>query len=344
MVEKHQNGNEKENPLPKENNFEEEFSDHPEIIELKQNLSSMSKDSIKKITTALQTDIAQMSSSIKQLKKKREEHNAQARHYRSMRNNVSEEKAEIIEKLQAEANNEKELRDKCNEQIQQSKQLREELKEKIRVAWTKVKDLREKYYQMKDEVGVMPEDLTNEIRELEWEQQTSSLSPDEDAELTKRIAELYEKAYTAHLIGYSSDELEETIQKAKSLSEQHDQAHEKVITNAEQGQIHHEKMKELYDKIKEIRGTGGDLHGRYLEERQAADITHQNIVDLYEKIKLNQYLLDLIDDEQIRRRHEKSQQLKEQQIQKTKEKSSTSKKLTLDELRLLMGEDDEEEE
>ena len=343
MVDNHQDENGMNNHPKKENNFEEEFSEHPEVIELKKNLNSMSKDGIKKITTTLQTEISQMSSSIRQLKKKREEHNAQARHYRAMRNNVSEEKFEIIDKLQKEAENAKEMRENCNEQIRINKQLREELKEEIRAAWAKVKDLREKYYQMKDEVGVMPEELTNEIRELEWQQQTSSLSPDEDAELTKRIANLYEKAYAAHLIGYSSDELEQTVQKAKSLSEKHDQAHERVVANAEQGQIHHEKMIELYEKINEIRGTGGDLHGRFIEERQAADSTHQNIVDLYEKIKLKQYLLDLIDDEQIRRRHEKSQQLKEQQIQKTKEKSSSSKKLTLDELRLLMGENEEEE-
>ncbi|NHJ03821.1 MAG: hypothetical protein EAX90_03290 [Candidatus Heimdallarchaeota archaeon] len=343
MAEEKENNFEDEVKESINENPEEQFKNHPEVINLQNELSGMSKDIIKKTTDVLRSEISQLSSSITQLKKKRAEHNSQARHYRAMRNNVSEEKAEIIDKLQTQANREKELRDKCNEEIKINKKRREELKDEIRTAWAKVKDLREKYYRMKDEVGVMPDELTNEIRELEWTQQTSSLSSNEDAEITKRIAELYEKAYTAHLIGYSSDELEKAVQHAKKLSQEHDQAHENVLANAEEGQKHHEKMIKLFDEINNTRAGGGDLHERYLDERHAADAAHQNIVEIYEKIKLKQYLLDIIDDEQIRRRHEKSQQMKEEQIERSKEKSASSKRLTLEELRLIMGEDEEED-
>jgi len=278
------------------------------------------------------------------LKKARAEHNADARHHRNMRNNVSDEKFAIIEKLREEATNEKELREKCNEQIRNNKARREEVKEEIRAAWTKVKELRERYYKMKDEVGVMPEQLTDEIRDLEWQQQTTQLTPDEDAAMTKRIIELYEKAYSAHIIGYSSDETEKAVEFAKALSEEHDTAHQNVLEYAEKGQVHHERMTKLYEKIDESRAGGSGLHEKYMDSRQAADIAHKKIVELYEKIKLNQHLLDLIDDEQIRRRHEKSQQIRKERIQETKEKQSSNKRMTLEELRLLMGDDEEEDE
>lgn len=328
----------------KKNDEEQKFDEHPEVIELQKALSGMSKDVMKKNTDSIRTDISQLSSKIDQLKKSRAEHNADARHHRNMRNNVSDEKFTIIEKLREEANIEKELRDKCNEQIRSNKVRREEIKDEIRAAWTKVKDLRDRYYKMKDEVGVMPEQLTEEIRNLEWQQQTSPLTPDEDAATTKRIIELYEKAYSAHIIGYSSDELEKAVEFAKALSQEHDTAHENVLKYAEKGQVHHEQMTKLYEKINESRAGGSGLHEKYMESRQAADIAHTKIVELYEKIKLNQHLLDLIDDEQIRRRHEKSQKIREERIQETKEKQSSSKRMTLEELKLLMGDDEDEGE
>ncbi len=322
----------------------EDFTDDPEVLELQKKLTGMSKDVMKKTTDGLRTEISQISSKISQLKKKREEHNSQARHYRSMRDNVSDEKFTQIEHLREEADKEKNQRDECNEKIRTNKQRREDLKENIRAAWDKVKELKAKYYKMKDEVGVLPEDITNEIRDLEWKQQTTTMSPDDDAELTKRITELYVKAYTAHMIGFSSEELEQAIETAKQLSEEHDTAHQNVVHFAEEGQKHHQRMLNLYKELDEVRSSGGGLHGKYLEARQAADIAHQRIVELYEKIKLNQHMMDMIDEEQIRRRQEKSLKLKQEKIVETKKKQASSKRMTLDELKLLMGEDEEEEE
>ncbi|NHJ38601.1 MAG: hypothetical protein FK731_01115 [Asgard group archaeon] len=325
-------------------NNDEEFQEHPDVLTLKSKLLEMSKDQMKKETDSFRTEISQLSSKISQLKKKREEHNAQARHYRNMRDNVSGDKFSEVDKLRNEVTHEKELRDECNEKIRINKERREELKNEVRIAWSKVKELREKYYQMKDEVGVLPEEITNEIRRLEWNQQTSSLDPEEDALVTKQISELYEKAYTAHLIGYSSDELEKAIETAKRLSTEHDEAHENVLLYHEEGQKHHQRMQEIYEQLDELRTGGNNLHEKFLEERQAADLAHKNIEELYQRIKLNQYLMDLIDDEQMRRRREKSDQIREEKIQETKKKQTSSKKLTLDELRLLMGEEEEEKE
>ncbi|NHK31414.1 MAG: hypothetical protein FK730_08690 [Asgard group archaeon] len=322
----------------------EEYQDHPDVLSLTSNLKGMSKDLMKKTIDSYRTDITQLSSKISQLKKKREEHNAQARHYRNMRDNTTGDKFSEVDSLRNKAALEKEMRDECNEKIRINKQKREELKTSLQSAWSKVKDLREKYYKMKDEVGVLPEEITDEIRRLEWKQQTSSLDPEEDALLTKQISELYEKAYTAHLIGYSSDDLTKAIEAAKKLSEEHDRAHENVLQYHEEGQVHHQKMLDLYNQLDELRVGGDDLHQKFLEARQAADLAHRNIEELYHRIKLNQHLMDLIDDEQMRRRREKVIQKKEEKLQETKKKQTSSKKLTLDELRLLMGEEEEEDE
>ncbi|MFW9923498.1 MAG: coiled-coil protein [Candidatus Thorarchaeota archaeon] len=332
----------KNNSDQKEIDAEELFREHPEVVSLKAKLDGMSKDILKKTTDSFRAEISQLSSNISQLKKKREEANAEARHYRTMRNNVSDEKFATIEKLREQANKEKEQRDQCNEQIKINKEKREKLKIEIKEAWEKVKELRERYYRMKEEVGVMPDDLTEEIRELEWKQQTSSLSPEEDVALTKRIAELYEKAYTAHLIGYSSDDLEKSIEHAKKLSLEHDEAHEKVVQNAEEGQKHHEQLQRLYAEIDKLRSGGNTLHDRFLAAREMADVSHQKIVELYEQIKLKQYLLDLIEEDQARRRFDISQQLKEERKKETESKKSSSKRLTFEELRLLMSNDEEE--
>ncbi len=325
----------------KETILEEEFLDHPEVVDLKKNLAGMSKDSMKKTTDDIRTEISQLSSKIDQLKKVREENNSQARHHRSMRDNVSDDKFAQVERLQEAANKEKELRDECNTQIQFNKEHREELRDELRGAWDKVKDLRQKYYKLKDEVGVLPEDITQEIRDLEWKQQTTSLEPDDDAEITKRISELYEKAYAVHIIGYSTDELENAINSAKKLTDEHEKAHQNVLHYHEEGQKHHQKMLDHYKQLDGMRTTGSGLHEKYLEARHAADIAHQKIVELYERIKLNQHLIDIIDDEQTHRRRERSQKLKEERIKETKKKQSSSKRMTLEELKLLMGDDED---
>jgi uncharacterized coiled-coil DUF342 family protein len=320
---------------------EEELQDNPEVLDLRKKLTGMSKDSMKKTTDEIRTEISQMSSKIKQLKKTREEYNSQARHHKSMRDNVSDEKFVQIERIQDEANKHKELRDECNIQIKNNKERREIFRDELRDAWDKVNELRQKYYKMKDEVGVLPEDLTNEIRDLEWKQQTESLDADEDAEITKRISELYEKAYTAHVIGFSSDELEIAINTAKKLSDEHEKAHLNVLHYHEEGQKHHQKMLDFYKQLDGMRTSGSGLHEKYLEARHSADIAHQKIVEIYERIKINQYLMDMIDDEQIRRRQERSQKLKEERIEETKKKQTSSKRMTLEELKLLMGEEEE---
>ncbi|MCK5158072.1 MAG: hypothetical protein KAR08_02875, partial [Candidatus Heimdallarchaeota archaeon] len=196
-------------------------------------------------------------------------------------------------------------------------------------------------YKLKDEVGVLPEDITQEIRDLEWKQQTTSLEPDDDAEITKRISELYEKAYAVHIIGYSTDELENAINTAKKLTDEHEKAHQNVLHYHEEGQKHHQKMLDLFKQLDGMRTTGSGLHEKYLEARHAADIAHQKIVELYERIKVNQHLIDIIDDEQMHRRRERSQKLKEERIEETKKKQTSSKRMTLDELRLLIGDDEE---
>ncbi|MHA1629014.1 MAG: coiled-coil protein [Candidatus Heimdallarchaeota archaeon] len=321
---------------------EEEFKDHPEVIALQRELKGMSKEVMKKTMDSLRTEITQISTKIAQLKKKREEHNAEARHYRAMRDNVSGDKFSNINQLRERAKEEKEARDRCNEEIRKYKKIREELKEKIRAAWGKVKELREKYYQMKDEVGVIPEEITNEIRDLEWKQQTTILTLEEDAYVTKRITELYEKAYTAHLIGFSSSELEAAVEQAKQLSKEQEEAHQKVLFFHEEGQKHHEAMQQIYKELDELRAGGDKMHQKYLEARQAADLAHKNIVELYNQIKLNQFLIELIEDEQSRRRHEQILKQKAKKIEETKKKQTAKKSLSLDELRLLLGEDEEE--
>jgi uncharacterized coiled-coil DUF342 family protein len=326
-----------------ENQETDVFKSHEEVISLQNKLRGMSKDQMKKNTDACRTEISQLSSKITQLKKIREENNAQARHYRAMRDNVTGDKSSDLNKLREEAAEAKELRDECNEKIRQNKQRREELNVQVKTAWAKVKDLREKYYKMKDEVGVLPEDITEEIRRLEWKQQTESLHPDTDAMLTKQIAELYEKAYAAHLIGYSTDDLTNAIEEAKRLSAEHDEAHENVLYYHEEGQKHHQRMQELYEEIDELRVGGDNMHQKYLEARQAADLAHQKIEELYQRIKLNQHLMDLIDDEQFRRRQEAATKKREEQIEETKKKQKSNKKMSLDELRLLMGVEEEDE-
>ena len=77
--------------MSSENETNEDFADNPEVLELQKKIPGMSKDIMKKTTDSIRTEIAQISSTIKQLKKKREEHNSQARHYRSMRDNVSDD-------------------------------------------------------------------------------------------------------------------------------------------------------------------------------------------------------------------------------------------------------------
>jgi uncharacterized coiled-coil DUF342 family protein len=338
MSEENDNSNNSSQAYPKE----EKFKDHPEALSLKEKLNGMSKDEMKKITDTLRLEINQLSSTISDLKKTREEYNNEARHYRQMRNNTNDEKFSRIEILQEEALQEKELRDECNQQVQEYKERREQLKEQMAAAWEKVNALQDKYRKVQNDIGVMPGEINEELKELEWKQQTSSLSPEEDAELTKRIAELLEKSRALEKIGFSPKELDEAQTEAKNLSEEHDTVHEKLVQMAEEGQRHHQRMIDIYEQLDGMRSSGTDLHSKYLENRNAADITHQKIVELYEKIKLNQYLLDLIDEERMRRRHERSMEIKKEKIAETRAKKSSNKRLTLNELRLLMGEEEEE--
>jgi uncharacterized coiled-coil DUF342 family protein len=323
---------------------EEDFEDNPEVVELKENLKTLSAEQIKEKQEELRKEISHLSSGIKDLKKRRGEYNAQARHYRAMRDNQNKIQGNTRDELYQQAQEAKELRDKCNEEIQQLKERRENLVSLKQSAWEKVKKKQEKQSGFREEYGFIPKDIDERIEELEWKQQTESLPPKEHTEITEELKDLYQKKQKAQIISSTSSSVDSAVTKAKQLSEEHDEVHQKILDLSDNSQKYHEQMIELYDQLNNPDNSSNELHEQYMEARQAADQCHQRIVNFYKEIKLYQYLYDLLDDELSSRRHEKAVQRKEEKIEKSKKKRKAGEKMTLDELRLVMGVTEEGEE
>lgn len=212
---------------------------------------------------------------------KRDELNAQAQSVRAERDALNEKKKELRQLLD-------EVREKrrgLSEKIGELKNKRDELQQKAKSLIAIKKKLR---LGVDSDARAQLSFAKREMRKLEMEQQTIPRPLEEEAEIIKRIKQLYQKVTELEKIvkeqkeiKLSMQEIDEAIDEAFKLA---NSEHQSMMILVEERKACDDKIKDLVNEISLVIGAADKKHQEFLDIRRAADLQHAKAREMREKI------------------------------------------------------------
>ncbi|MFX1317496.1 MAG: coiled-coil protein, partial [Promethearchaeota archaeon] len=175
--------------------------------------------------------------------------------------------------VQDELTNRRATRDELNEEVQRQKRLRDEANEQARILHEQLQELKE---QRDTQRNIVPlEELQRRFRELEWKQQTTSLSVDEERALLDEMDRLVKSMETAPIKQTDphnqSEEMEQLWQEIQETRDRAQQHHERMIALVDEAQQTHHSMLQLSQGLGPARSEIDEAHQMYVRCLQEAD-------------------------------------------------------------------------
>ncbi len=232
-------------------------------------------------------------------------------------------------------------RDELNAEVQHQKKLRDEANEHVRLLQEQLHELRAQRDNQRNYIPL--EELQRQFRELEWKQQTTTLTVEEERILLdemERLSKAMETAptHTSQSANQSEemDELWQEIQEARDKAQEH---HEKMIALVEEAQQTHRSILGLSQGLGPARSEGDEAHQEYVKCLQEADEMRERVDVLREQERELKSQLDSIRKDQKASRQAQEQAAMEKLAEQAKAKQQAGQKLSMEELRALMESD-----
>lgn len=229
-------------------------------------------------------------------------------------------------------------RDELNVEVQQLKQLRDAESEKIRKLSEQLHALRGNRTSQRDAMSL--EELQRRFRELEWKQQTTPMSVDEERvllneldSLTKAIEQASQRKIAHQDQTEDMEKLWHEIQAARDQSQEY---HEQMIALVDEAQQKHQQILELSKSLGPAQSEIDEAHQMYVQCLQEADEMRTRLEDLKgQETELRQKLDEIKKTRKVARAARERQAL-ERLADQARTKQQTGQKLTIQELRALM--------
>lgn len=212
---------------------------------------------------------------------KRDELNAQAQSVRAERDALNEKKKELRQVLDQVREKRRELSAKVGEH----KKKRDELQQKAKSLIAMKKKLR---LGVDGDARVELSFAKREMRKLEMEHQTIPRPLEEEAEIIKRIKQLYQKVTELEKvvneqkeIKLSIKEIDEAIDEAFQLA---NSEHQSMMILVEERKACDEKIKDIVNEISLVIGAADKKHQEFLDIKRAADLQHAKAREMRDKI------------------------------------------------------------
>ncbi|WXG41084.1 MAG: hypothetical protein WED07_09995 [Candidatus Freyarchaeum deiterrae] len=283
--------------------------------------------------------------------------------YKAKISSLIKERIPIIEELKRLRESSEEYKQKRNEKnrevqliAQQIKEIRggndesgsrlNQLKAEKEKLYERVEELSSEIREQKNKLKPLDfngEQLRKKRDELEWKQQTTTLSLEEENAIVKEIDEI-----EAILPDYTENlELQETV--LAPLRKEMAETWEKINSIKKEMQEEYDKNKPQFDQAKL-------LYAKRDEVRTLADIDHKNYIEILQKIIQYEDQLTKMEDEisllkiqrikmqrdkrenAIKEKRRKAEELIQNKVKQAQEKLEKKKRVTLQELKLAMGE------
>lgn len=232
-----------------------------------------------------------MTELLEELENKRQIANTEAERHRRLRDELNEKTKEWVEKrdqlnsivkeLVEEASRYREMRDSLNAQVKEAKENRD--------IWNKkVSELNEKVTKLKKENlpknGPPISRLKRELKNLEFKQMTSVLTPEKERELIEMISQVQAQIREREKALEQNLEIKNAVRELKEAREKAEMYHKMVAELAEKAQEAHDKMIELYEQADKLRKEADEAQEKFIETKLKADEEHRKHIECIKQV------------------------------------------------------------
>ncbi|MFX1510878.1 MAG: hypothetical protein ACFFBR_11295, partial [Promethearchaeota archaeon] len=210
--------------------------------------------------------------------------------------------------------------------------------EQARLLQEQLQELRTQHGQQRYYVPL--EELQRQFRELEWKQQTTSLSVDEERALLDEMERLSNAMQTApkrdSMPMNQSEEMDQLWQKIQDTRDKAQEHHERMIALVEEAQQTHQSIVHLSQDLEPNRSEIDEAHQMYVQCLQEADEMRDRVEVLRKEESDLKAQLDTIRKGRKAAREAREKAALERLAEQAKTKQQTGQKLSMEELRALM--------
>lgn len=251
---------------------------------------------------------------------------------------------ESANRLREEAQKHREERDKINARVKGIKEqlgpLFEELDAKKEKLTDAERSLREEYKNKPSKSKV-----ERDLRRIEWEVMTTPTKQmlDREDELISRASSLRRTLEELKSLEKVEDKRIDIMADKKATELEIRSMREEIQSISEQSQQHHEKMIELYEEADLEKKKADDAHAKYIEKIEEVNKVKEELNLIMPQIKAIRDGARMSELKIAERRKMTTQQRMEDMKREAVRKMENGEKLTFEDLRLIYGDEEEEE-
>jgi uncharacterized coiled-coil DUF342 family protein len=263
------------------------------------------------------------------LEEQREKLNAEARGRAEKRDELNGQ----FKTLRSEISEFKSERDRLNEKVKELKQQRDKAKAELHSKIEEIKELNiEIRAVMKKRPSKSLKTLQEEIKNIEWKIQTSSLDLRDEKELVERVKQLEIQLNIHKKIDQLNRKILELRTEAKALEINAKHYHENLTENAQKSQQIHAKMLEKTEESKKLKTEADSMHKLFLQAREKAKPIQEEFLAISNQIRMLNAEIQREEDE---KKKQNEDALRERLENQAREKLKRGEKLTWEEFQLL---------
>lgn len=280
--------------------------------------------------------LEQLEATAASLMEKKEGLNRQLERWRMKRDRLNES----VKSLRAEALVERDERDQLNQQVAEIKKRVEELYLTRDVKRRRLEQLDK---ELVDGRGRLPQrrELEHELRRIEWDLSTTptlEMKEREDS-LVDRASEI-RRALDEHAeVDSQEDKRLISVADLKAVEVEVRRSRDKMKALHEVSQEHHERMIQLYRKADEERERANAAHESFLEGISSVKDVNDNLDKVMDEVRKIRQKLREEGRQQAKKREKTIDERKKELVSEAKRRLEAGEKLSLEELKLIYGEE-----
>ncbi|MBT8172213.1 hypothetical protein KJN74_05025 [Candidatus Bathyarchaeota archaeon] len=264
----------------------------------------------------LKNQIAALNQELIPNKEERNNLNETAKKWVKKRNSLNEE----VRNIRKEALVIKEKRDNINKQVKDLKNLRNQVTSKGKEKYIKISDLQKKINKLSEErYSGNFRQISEQIKEIDWEIQTNSLPIKEEQELIDQVRQLETELLSQKRIKKVKNKLFDLRTEQRSFRKESQTVHEKLSELAGESQKLHTQMVGILEKAQSLQKEADEAHKKHIETRELAQQKHEKCIELIGKINaIQKQIKETTEKKQAKRQDVLKQELEERALAKLK--------------------------
>ncbi|MDI6916536.1 MAG: hypothetical protein QMC80_01920 [Thermoplasmatales archaeon] len=261
-------------------------------------------------------------------RRKRDELNRRASGWADKRDELNSKARRAIE----DASECRIKRDELNEKVKNAKEIKDRLRTDEEKLSKELHGLMKKHLPKN---GVYLSKLKNDLRKLEFKQQTTVLAPKKEKELIDALTKIQTQIREREKILDENKEIKKVLGSLKEIRKKIRAEKKDIILLANAAQKEHDKMNKLYAEADKMRIQADDAQEKFVENKKMADKEHKEYATLLEQIhEIDKQLSGLKHKERTEKKARIDYRLRKQ-AEEIYERFKTGEKLSTEDLMIL---------